>query len=70
MSQLPRRLPVSEEERMKILLTKAGSSVAGITRFEGDVHVNPTVTPNPSNRVYVQENEPEGAEVGDLWVKD
>lgn len=70
MSKLPRRLPVPEEERLKILLSRAGSSVAGQTRFQRGVSPSPTVTSDYGNKVYVQDEEPDNAAFGDLWVTE
>lgn len=70
MSKLPRRLPPTPEERLKILLSRLGSSVSGQTRFEGPVNPKPTNTVEPGNTIFLQNEEPQNAGVGDLWLVD
>ena len=68
MAKLPRRLPPSPEERLKILLSKLGTGTAGATRFEGDIGPVPTVSVTPGNTIFVSVDEPPDANVGDIWV--
>lgn len=50
------------------MLSQSGSSTSGSTRFEGAVNPSPTASVKETNKVYVQDDEPVDAEIGDLWV--
>jgi hypothetical protein len=67
MATLPRRLPPTPEERLKVIL--AHSSAQGSTRFEGTVTPTPTTTAADSSKVYVQDDEPLSAGIGDMWIR-